>query len=167
MLNKIKLTWVNINLFHCKAWWWTDSHFILFPGLLKIIALSALGSATHFIECMGRLSGDGCLKNFCTWYRKKYPISTSALFPNSATLYLTVVHQKGSLIWSLNVVWTHAMLQISFTTNSSEVFLPEIYFLTCTSESQPEKHNWISCNKLGCLSILIRMIGNLFSQWKS
>ena len=167
MLNKIKLTWVNINLFHCKAWWWTDSHFILFPGLLQIIALSALGSATHFIECMGGCQEIGALRTFALGIEKRYPISTSALFPNSATLYLTVVHQKGSLIWSLWVVWAHSMLQISFTSNSLQVFPPEIYFLTCTSESQPEKHNWISCNKLGCLSILIRMIGNLFSQWKS
>ena len=77
MLNKIKLTWEKNTVFHCKEWW-TDSLFMLFPGYSQLV-----DQQYHFIECMWRFSGDGCVANFYlhTWIlpsTEKVQISTSS-----------------------------------------------------------------------------------------
>ena len=53
---------------------------------------------------------------------------------SAATLSLTIQYNcawEGSLACSLRVVWTHSMQQISFTTNSFQIYSLEIYLLTC------------------------------------
>ena len=82
------------------------------------------------------------------------------------------MHKEVSLTCSLGVVWAHSMLQISFTSNFFQIFSLETNFLTCAPESQPELRNLtgylaIRLSGLRALSILIRIIGNLFSLWNS
>ena len=57
---------------------------------------------------------------------RDFMLSKSLIKENSATLPLTIVHEKVSL----------TMLKNSFTSNSFQIFSPENYFLTCASESQ-------------------------------
>ena len=65
------------------------------------------------------------IRYFMSYGAKKY----------SAALSHTIGHEKVVLTCSLRVVWPHSVQQISFTTNSFQIFSLEIHFLTCASES--------------------------------
>mgnify|MGYP001793928738 FL=1 len=98
---KIKLTWENNTIFHCI------DIFISFPCQFPSLpnqlldqprkypsAGISLDQQYHFIECMWRLSGDGCLVNFCTY--KYYPVPKKS--PNKYISNLAVMGLSSTLM---------------------------------------------------------------------